>query len=85
MSYLSEFLTRIVQNSWKWWMYKISNIKISTRINIFHFGVKYVFFSKLKMNFWKILIFATHGLMTILNKCSKLQNDVINILGDIAS
>ena len=35
------------------------------------------------MNLWKILSFATHGLMTIFNKCSKFQNDPINILGDM--
>ena len=37
------------------------------------------------MKFWKILIFATHGLIAIFNKCSKFQNDLINILGDMAS
>ena len=37
-----------------------------------------------KIKFWKILIFATHGLMTILNKCA-FQNDLVNILGDMTS
>ena len=32
-----------------------------------------------------ILIFAAHGLQTIFNKCSKFQNDLINILGDMTS
>ena len=37
------------------------------------------------MKFGKILIFATHGLMTISNKWSTFENDLINILGDMAS
>ena len=45
--------------------------------------VKYAVFIENENEFLKILIFATHGLMTILNKCSKFQNDLINILGDI--
>ena len=49
------------------------------------FGLNMLFLSKTKMNFWKILIFATHGLKTIFNKCSKFQNDLINILGDMTS
>ena len=32
-----------------------------------------------------LLIIATHCLMTIFNKCSKFQNDLINILGDMTS
>ena len=44
-----------------------------------------LFLSKTKMNFWKIAIFGTHGLKTILNKGSKFQNDLINILGDMTS
>ena len=50
-----------------------------------------------KIHFWEnvlfyhqqmiflILIFATRGLMTIFNKCSKFQKDLINILGDMQS
>ena len=37
------------------------------------------------MIFLKILIFATHGLMTIFNKWSKFQNDLISILRDMTS
>ena len=52
----------------------------------FHFWVKkMLFISKMKMNFWKILIFARHDLMTIFNQYSKFQNSVINILGDMTS
>ena len=36
-------------------------------------------------DFLKILIFGTHGPMTIFNKCSKFKNDLINILGDKTS
>ena len=60
-------------------------IKILTHMKKFHFWVKMLFLSKTKMNFWKILIFGTHGLMTIFSKCSKFQNDLINILGDMTS
>ena len=42
----------------------------------FHFWVKYGVFIKNK---------NTHGLMTIFNKCSKFQNDIINIRGDMTS
>ena len=34
------------------------------------------------MNFKKILIFYTYGL---LNTCSEFQNDIINIIGDVTS
>ena len=37
------------------------------------------------MKIWKILIFVTHGLTSIFNKWSKFQNDLINILEDMAS
>ena len=37
------------------------------------------------MNFGKILIFATHGRLTIFDKRSKFQNDPINTLGDMTS
>ena len=51
----------------------------------FHFCVKYAVLSENKNeNLKKILIFATHGLMTVLNEWSKFQNDLINILGDMA-
>ena len=43
------------------------------------------FIAKTKRKFLKILIFATHGLKTIFNNWSKFQNDLINILGDMAS
>ena len=51
----------------------------------FHFWVKNAVFIKNKNEFLKILIFSTHGHMTIFNKCSKFQNDLINILGDMTS
>ena len=51
----------------------------------FNFWVKYAVFIKNENDFLKILIFAKHGLMTIFNKCSKFQNDLINILGDMTS
>ena len=35
--------------------------------------------------FEKIFFFATQGLMAIFNKRSKFQNDLINILEDLAS
>ena len=45
-----------------------------------------LFLSKTKTIFLKNSdFFCTHGLMTILNKCSKFQNDLINILGDMTS
>ena len=51
----------------------------------FHSWVKYAVFSENENEILKILIFATQGLMTVLNKWSKFQNDPINILGDIPS
>ena len=64
-----------MQNSWKWW----------TRDQNFDSYKENLFLSKTKKNFWKILIFATHDLMTLFNKCSKFQNDLINMQGDMAS
>ena len=43
------------------------------------------FLTKTKINFWKFLIFATHGLMTIFYNWSKFQKDQMNILGVMAS
>ena len=42
-------------------------IKISTRMNKFHFWVKYTVLTKTKTKFCKILIFATHDLHDILD------------------
>ena len=61
-SFLLE-LYKTLESDWQ-------EIKISTRIKKFHFGVKYAVFIEKKI-VWKILIFATHGLMTIFNNCSK--------------
>ena len=60
-------------------------IKISTGIEKCLFLVKYAVFIENENRFQKILSFATHGLMTIFNKRSKFQNDLINIQGDMAS
>ena len=57
MSYFSVFwveLCKTLENDWH-------EIKILTGMKNFHFWVKYGVLSKQKMNFWKILIFATHG------------------------
>ena len=43
------------------------------------------FYKKRIWFFWKILILVTHGLMAIFDQCSKFQNDLINILGDMTS
>ena len=48
-------------------------IKISTRVKKFHFLGKIAVLSKTKMIFWKILIFATHGIMTIFNNSNKTR------------
>ena len=82
MSYFSEVLTWIVQSAWKWWT-RDKNIDSYKEMSFF--GVKYVVFIENEINFWKILSFAIHGLMTISNKWSKFQNDLINIQGDMAS
>ena len=71
-----------MQNSWKGWT-RDKNIDSYEEISFL--GKKMMFLSKTKTNFLKILIFGTHGLMTIFNKCSKFQNDLINILGDMTS
>ena len=60
-------------------------IKISTRMKTFHFWVKYTVFIKNENDFFLILIFCTHGLMTIFNKRSKSYNDLINIIVDKTS
>ena len=61
-------------------------MKVSTRMKKFNFWVKYAVFIKNENDFFfKILIFATHDLKTIFNQCSKFQNDLINILGDMTS
>ena len=50
------------------------------------FWCKMLFFNqKTKINILKNQIFATHGLLTIFNKCSKFQNDPINSLGYVTS
>ena len=79
MSNVSVFLVELCKTLEK----DGQEIKISTRMKKFHFWVKYAVFIKTKMNFWKILIFSTHGLMTIFNKRSKFQTDLINILRDM--
>ena len=54
--------------------------KYLTRMKKLNFWVKFaVFIKKRKM------IFATHGLKTICNMCSKFKNDLINILRVITS
>ena len=61
------------------------DIKILTHMKKLHFGVKYDVFSENENEIMKILIIATHGLITIFSKCSKFHNDLINILGDMVS
>ena len=51
----------------------------------FHFWFKYTVFIKNVNEVLKNSEFASHGLMTIFNKCSKFPNDVINTLGDMTS
>ena len=58
-------------------------IKISTRMKKNNFWVKYTVFI-IKEN-WQILGFPTHGLITIFNRWSKFQNDLIHILWDMTS
>ena len=60
-------------------------IKISTRMKKFHFCVKYTVLSKTKMKFEKYWYFVTHGLMTLFNKYSNFQNDLINIRSDMTA
>ena len=48
------------------------------------FLVKYTISIENENEVFKILIFATHDLMTIFNERSKFQNDLMNILGDMA-
>ena len=69
MSYFSVFLSQIIQSLQK----DGQEIKISTRMKKFNFGVKYAVFIKNEMNFWKLLIFATHGLKTILISVPNLR------------
>ena len=80
MSYFSEFFSYIMQNSWKWWLGDQN-----TRKKKFHFWVKYAAFIENENEFLKILIFGTHGLMTIFNKCSEFQKDFIKSLADLTS
>ena len=62
-------------------------IRTSTPINKFLFlGCNMPFlYNKKENEFLRILIFATHSLMTIFNKCSKFQNYLINIIGVVTS
>ena len=67
-----------MQNTRKGWT-KDQNIDSYEGISFL--GKTYSFYLKRKWTFEKIL--ATHGLISIFNKCSKIQNDLINILGDM--
>ena len=51
----------------------------------FDFGVKFTVFIKNDNEVLKNSDFCYTCLMTVFNKCSKFQNDLINILGDMAS
>ena len=50
-----------------------------------HFWAKYAVLIEIENEFSKNSDFLTHGPMTTFNKCSKFQNDLINILGDMTS
>ena len=56
---------------------------------ILFLGKIYCFYQKRKINAFlikkKFRFFAIRGRMTIFNKCSKFQNDLINTLGDMTS
>ena len=61
-------------------------IKISTRMKKFYFWVKYAVFIKNENEVLKNSDFwYTWSNDHIQYKCSKFQNDLINILGDMAS
>ena len=77
MPYLSELCKTFESDG--------QEIKLLTQVKNFHFGVKYAVFIENENECLKNTDFATHGLMTIFNKWSKFQTDLINILGDMAS
>ena len=60
-------------------------IRVVPELTPFLFLVKNSVFIIIEKEFLKNSDFGTHDLMTIFNKCSKFQNDLINILGDITS
>ena len=59
-------------------------IKMLTHMKKFHFWVECADLSENENEILKNSDFTTHGLMTIFNKWSKCQNDLINNLGDMA-
>ena len=47
--------------------------------------MKFTFFEKTQMDYTNFLIFATHAVLTTFNKGTIFQNDLINIIGEVAS